>query len=194
MPMNETASPATPADETTQDAALEQPQTAATAINPAEAILGNLTAEKRAAAVFPGLIGALLGVIPGVVLWIILGQLGYIAGICGWLMVRGAIFGYTKLAGAIDRKGEIFATIIAVFMPLVSEYLGIAVSVYRTFHKVDGTTVLDSLASVPLNLSDPDILRGIIINLVIGYVLFAIGFIRFTPKQKNPQQSQLPRL
>ena len=92
------------------------------------------------------------------------------------------------------RKGEIFATIIAVFMPLVSEYLGIAVSVYRTFHKVDGTTVLDSLASVPLNLSDPDILRGIIINLVIGYVLFAIGFIRFTPKQKNQQQSQLPRL
>ena len=83
MPMNETASPATPADETTRDAALEQLQTASPAINPAEAILGNLTAEKRAAAVFPGLIGALLGVIPGVVLWIILGQLGYIAGICG---------------------------------------------------------------------------------------------------------------
>ena len=192
--MNEPASPVSPVPEAKQDAALEQAQTAAPAIDPVEAMLGNLAADKRDAAVFPGLIGALLGVIPGVVLWIILGQLGYIAGICGWLMVRGAIFGYTKLAGAIDRKGEIFATIIAVFMPLVSEYLGIAVSVYRTFHKVDGTTVLDSLASVPLNLSDPDILRGIIINLVIGYILFAVGFIRFKPKQKNPQASQLPRL
>ena len=192
MPMNETASPVTPITDAAQDAATAQEQ--APAINPADAMIGNITAEKRVASVLPGLIGALLGVIPGVLLWILLGQLGYIAGICGWLMVRGAIFGYTKLAGAIDRKGEIFATIIAVFMPLVSEYLGIAVSVYRTFHKVDGTTVLDSLASVPLNLSDPDILRGIIINLVIGYVLFAIGFIRFKPKQKSQPSGQIPRL
>lgn len=190
--MNETASPVTPVVEAAQDAAPEL--ATAPAITPADAMLGNLAAEQREAAVLPGLIGALLGVIPGVLLWILLGQLGYIAGICGWLMVRGAIFGYTKLAGGIDRKGEIFATIIAVFMPLVSEYLGIAVSVYRTFHKVDGTTVLDSLASVPLNLSDPDILRGIIINLVIGYVLFAIGFIRFKPKQKSQPSGQIPRL
>jgi uncharacterized membrane protein len=135
-----------------------------------------------------------LGVIPGVILWIVLGQLGYIAGICGWLMVRGAIFGYTKLAGAIDRKGEILATVVAVFMPLISEYLGIAVSVYRTYHTSDGLSVADAFASVPLNLSDPDILTSIATNLVIGYVLFAIGFIRFKPKQSKLEQSKIPRL
>ena len=194
MPMNETASPVFPIAEATQDTASEQAQASAPAINPADAILGNITAEQREAPVLPGLIGALLGSIPGVLLWIILGQLGYLAGICGWLMVRGAIFGYTKLAGAIDRKGEILATIVAVFMPLISEYLGIAVSVYRSFHTSEGLTVADALASVPLNLADPDILMSIGTNLLIGYILFGFGFIRFKPKQKIQSSGQFPRL
>ncbi|MBA4347326.1 MAG: hypothetical protein C0413_00530 [Clostridiales bacterium] len=159
-----------------------------------DAIASQMAVEQRHPSVLPGLIGALIGSIPGVILWIVLGQLGYIAGICGFLMVRGAIFGYTKLAGAIDRKGEIFSTIVAVFMPLISEYLGIAVSVYRAFHTSDGLTLADSFASVPLNLADSEILRGLAINLLIGYVLFAISFIRIKPKQSKLEQSKIPRL
>jgi len=187
--MNETASPVATASEP-----MPQEESSAAVAAAPDLLASQMAAEQRHPSVLPGLIGALLGVIPGVILWIVLGQLGYIAGICGFLMVRGAIFGYTKLAGAIDRKGEIFATIVAVFMPLLSEYLGIAVSVYRTFHVSDGVTIGDAFASVPLNLADPEILRAVGTNLVIGYVLFAIGFIRFKPKQSKLEQSKIPRL
>lgn len=159
-----------------------------------DAILNQLTAEKRAFPVLPGIVGALLGSIPGILLWIILGQVGFIAGICGWLMIRGAIFGYTKLAGGIDRRGEVLSTIVALLMPIVSEYLGIAVSVYRSFHESDGVTVAQALNSVPLYLGEPDVIQGVIFSLIIGYVLIAIGNIRINPKKKQTAGAQIPRL
>ena len=159
-----------------------------------DAILGQLSAEKRAFPVLPGVVGALLGSIPGILLWIILGQVGFIAGICGWLMIRGAILGYGKLAGGIDRRGEILSTIVALLMPIVSEYLGIAVSVYRNFHESYGVTVGEAVSSVPLYLAEPDVIQGVIFSLIIGYVLIAIGFIRINPRQKNAAQTQIPKL
>ena len=159
-----------------------------------EKILDQLSAQKQSYPLLPGLVGALLGSIPGILAWIILGQVGFIAGICGWLMIRGAIFGYTKLAGGIDRRGEILATIVALFMPIVSEYLGLAVSVYRNFHDSYGVTVGEAIQTVPLYLAEPEVLQGIIFSLIIGYVLIAVGNIRINPRQKKAESGQIPRL
>ena len=144
--------------------------------------------------ILPGIVGALLGSIPGILAWIVLGQVGFIAGICGWLMMRGAIFGYTKLAGGIDRRGEIIATIVALFMPIVSEYLGIAVSIFRNFHDSYGVTVGEAIGTVPLYLAEADVLQGVIFNLLIGYVLIAFGNIRIKPKEKAIAKGQFPQL
>lgn len=196
--MNETEPQGSTPSESVAEAAAqllpdEQPTQTATPFS-TEMILGQLSAEKSFYPVLPGLIGALLGSIPGVLAWVILGQVGFIAGICGWLMIRGAIFGYTKLAGGIDRRGEILSTIVALIMPIASEYLGLAVSIYRNFHDSYGITVSDAISSVPLYLAEPDVLKGIILSLIIGYVLIAIGNIRINPKQKKAEPGQIPRL
>lgn len=181
-PAQESAYPQTPKDEPS-----------ATPLTP-EAMLGQLSAEKRTFPVLPGLVGALLGSIPGILLWIILGQVGFIAGICGWLMIRGAIFGYGKLAGGIDRRGEVLSTLVALLMPIVSEYLGLAVSVYRAFHASYGVTLGEAIASVPLYLAEPDVVQGVIFSLIVGYVLIAVGNIRINPRQKKSGSSQIPKL
>ena len=196
--MNETEPQGSTPSESVAEAAAqllpdEQPTQTATPFS-TEMILGQLSAEKSSYPVLPGLIGALLGSIPGVLAWVILGQVGFIAGICGWLMIRGAIFGYTKLAGGIDRRGEILSTAVALLMPVVSEYLGLAVSIYRNFHESYGVTVSEAISSVPLYLSEPDVLRGIICSLIIGYVLIAFGNIHINPKQKKTEPGQIPRL
>ena len=197
--MNETgpliSAPSESAPQAADAQLLPDEQTASTAapFSP-EMILAQLSAEQRSYPVLPGLVGALLGSIPGILAWIILGQVGFIAGICGWLMIRGAIFGYTKLAGGIDRRGEILSTVVALLMPIVSEYLGLAVSLYRSFHASYGVTVGEAIASVPLYLAEPDVLRGIIFSLIIGYVLIAVGNIRINPRQKKTEPGQIPRL
>ena len=155
-----------------------------------EVIQRKLSAQQRDYPVLSGLVGALLGSIPGILAWVILGQVGFIAGICGWLMIRGAIFGYTKLAGGIDRRGEVLSTIVALLMPVIGEFLGLAVSVYRNFHDSYGVTVGDAIRAVPLYLGEPDVLQGIIFNLIIGYVL--IGFMIISASVNRTRTRAIP--
>jgi len=159
-----------------------------------DALLSQIAIDKTAFPVLNGVVGALLGSVPGILLWVVIGQFGFIAGIAGWLMIRGAIFGYTKLAGGIDRRGEVISTVVALLMPIVSEYLGLAVSVYRAFHASYGVTVDEALRTAPLYLSEPDVLRSLIFSLIIGYVLIAFGNIRAKPKQKKDAQAGPPSL
>ena len=79
-------------------------------------------------------------------------------------------------------------------MPIVSEYLGLAVSIYRTFHDSYGVTVAEAISTVPLYLAEPDVIQGMIFSLIIGYVLIAFGFIRINPKQQKAAQGQIPQL
>ena len=143
--------------------------------------------------VFNGIIGALLGSIPGVLLWIILGQIGYIAGIAGWMMIIGARFGYRKFAGGIDKLGSVLSFIIALIMPIISEYLGLAVTVYRTFHEEYALTVGDAFRSLPYFLEESEVMGSIAGSLAIGYILLFIVF--FTTKANNRKaKQQLPDL
>ncbi len=40
-------------------------------------------------------LGAIVGALPGMLLWIIIGKIGYTASICGLLLAAGIVFGYT---------------------------------------------------------------------------------------------------
>ncbi len=164
-----------------------QPETVAP-LSP-DAILGQMSAEQRSLSVFGGVVGALLGCIPGVLLWIVLGQVGFIAGISGWLMIRGANFGYSKLAGGIDRRGQVISIVIALLMPIVSEYLGLGVTIYRAFHDSYGVTLAEAIRSVPLYLAEQDVIQSMIFTLIIGYVLIAFGNIRISPGKKRDAQT-----
>ncbi len=163
-----------------------------------EMIQRRLSVQQHDYPVIPGLVGALLGSIPGILAWIILGQVGFIAGICGWVMIQGATFGYTKLAGGIDRRGTVLSTIVALCMPIVSEYLGLAVSVYRNFHDSYGVTVGDAIRAVPLYLAEPEVLQGIVFSLILGYVLIAYVLISASANRTRtrpiPVYRQTPKL
>ena len=44
--------------------------------------------------IFKGILGAVVGAIPGVLLWIIIGRVGFIAAICGAVLAGGTVAGY----------------------------------------------------------------------------------------------------
>ncbi|MBE6862532.1 MAG: hypothetical protein E7497_06525 [Ruminococcus sp.] len=50
-----------------------------------------------------GLVGAIVGAIPGMLVWIILGKMGYIAVLCGILLAFGSVFGYNFMT----KKGNL---------------------------------------------------------------------------------------
>lgn len=67
-------------------------------------------------------LGAVVGALPGVILWILLGKVGFIAAICGSLLASGSIAGYTfmtKNSSLPDKYGVIICLaviIISIFM------------------------------------------------------------------------------
>ena len=69
-----------------------------------------------------GFIGAVIGALPGMLVWVILGKLGYIAVLCGLLLAFGSFFGYNlmtkkgQLPFAVGAVMCIAVIVIAVFM------------------------------------------------------------------------------
>lgn len=66
-----------------------------------------------------GLLGAVLGTLAGGLLWFVFFQLGFIAGLAGAVMVIGAVTGYQKLGGHLDKKGaviSILVTVLAIYL------------------------------------------------------------------------------
>lgn len=54
-----------------------------------------------------GVIGAVIGALPGLALWIIIGKLGFVSAYCGALMALGSAFGYNLMT----KKSELPAVI-----------------------------------------------------------------------------------
>ena len=76
-----------------------------------------------------GFIGALLGSLIGVACIVLLGQLGYIASICGVVMGFCAIKGYRLLAGKLSVKGIVITIVLMVVMVYLSNWISYALAV-----------------------------------------------------------------
>ena len=123
-----------------------------------------------------GLLGAFLGSLIGVAAWVLVYQLGYIAGLVGLLLLICALKGYEKLGGCADLKGVIATVILSVVMVFASLYLCYGIEVYKVFH-ADGYNFLECLLAVPAALSANKLIGAFIGDLALGYLFMgAAGF------------------
>ncbi len=80
-----------------------------------------------------GIIGAIIGAALGSILWIVIGKIGFIAGIAGLLIAQGAFKGYEMLGGSLDKKGVIASVVISVFVIYYANKVCWAWEVYDNF-------------------------------------------------------------
>jgi len=120
-----------------------------------------------------GTIGALLGAILGGVIWIIIGKLGFIAGLAGFAMMYFAIKGYSGLSGNLDKKGQIISLIIAFAMIFVANYTLYALDFCKYYY--DGNyspnNLIDSYKNLSSYLTYSDYWFTFLKDLIIGYAL-----------------------
>ncbi len=120
-----------------------------------------------------GFIGAIIGALIGSILWIVLDQVGFIAGIAGYAIVYCCAKGYELLGRTISKRGIVICIFVSVFMILFADCFSLGISIYRQFQNEFDIAFVDALLSVPEFLKDTEILKSLLLNLVIGY-LFAI--------------------
>jgi len=69
-----------------------------------------------------GILGAVVGCLPGFALWILIGRLGILTAICGALLAGGAVWGYIFMTkdGVLDEK---YCVIVCLIVCLLAVYL-----------------------------------------------------------------------
>lgn len=117
---------------------------------------------------FLGIIGAIIGATLGSILWIVIGKIGFIAGIAGFIMVIFSMQGYMKLAGSIDKRGQIISICIAMFMIFGANYTLYALEICNSYNIAD---IMGALKRLPRILTAANLWGSFAKNLIVGYLL-----------------------
>ena len=80
-----------------------------------------------------GIIGAIIGTIPGIILWILFGFIGIEPGIAGIAITMGSAVFYKKFAHNIKIPGIIISTVVGLFMVLVAHEINCAIYIYNLY-------------------------------------------------------------
>ncbi len=130
--------------------------------------------------IIAGVVGAFLFSLIGALLYFVVYQIGFVAGICGLAIFVLAGFGYRIFAGTKNPNsvaGLIVSVIIAAAMIFVSEYICISYEIFVVFKEEVEITFFDAVRATPEFLAEPEIRSAVIEDLLFSYVFGFIAII-----------------
>lgn len=143
--------------------------------------------KERKENVVTGTIGALLGSLIGVALWVLIAKLGFISAIAGLVMTFCSLLGYMKLGGGLIKKGVIICIIINIIMVYMATRLSWSLIIYDEFKdrefRVSFINIFKNLHKI-IKLTDTkfhfykDLVIGYLLTLVAGTSTFIKVIVR----------------
>ncbi|MDE6906040.1 MAG: hypothetical protein K2P76_14085 [Lachnospiraceae bacterium] len=118
-----------------------------------------------------GLIGAVIGILLGSVLWVLIGQIGFIAGIAGYAIVFCGMKGYGILGKELSKTGIILCIILSFLAIIGAEVVSLGITAYRELGEYYSLTVADAFSLLPELLKEPELMGAVAKDLAIGYIL-----------------------
>lgn len=146
--------------------------------------------------VINGIVGAFLFSLGGVVLYFILYQLNYIAGVVGLVTFSLANLGYGIFSGTKGKgsvKGVIISAVVMLIMIAVAEFLCLGYLVHKELGEELGLSLFESIRVTPKVLTAADMWGEVAGELGIAYLLGAVGAvasIASAAKQSKNAQKQ----
>ena len=124
---------------------------------------------------FPGLLGAFGGSLAGVAVWVFLGQIGFIAGLAGFVMLKCALDGYRRLAGGLDRRGAYLCVAVTAVMLTAANGLDYLITLCLAYFQWECS--LDTVRYVVTHyftlMGENGLWGGFLENLLVGFLLAA---------------------
>lgn len=118
-----------------------------------------------------GIIGAILGTLVGSVLWVVLGQVGFIAGIAGYVIVFCGMKGYGILGRELSKAGIVICVILSFLMIAGAEFVSLAITIYNEMGGLFAPTIWDAFGWIPEMMKESELALAVAKDLVIGYAL-----------------------
>ena len=88
-----------------------------------------------------GIIGALAFAVLGVLVWSLIGRVGYISYVGSIALVASVFGGYRLAGGSIDTKGKVICTILSLLLTFVSFWVVLVLNVQDQIHSVFGFNI-----------------------------------------------------
>ncbi|MEG0452381.1 MAG: hypothetical protein RR428_05165 [Coprobacillus sp.] len=131
-----------------------------------------------------GILGALAGSLIGVVAWVVIYQLGIVAGITGFVMSVACLKGYQMLGGGLDKKGIIIGVVIAVVMLFGAEMLALGFEIQSAYGEYGMSVgIMDAMKDIPLFLGEGEVLGAVMKDLLFGYGFMAAASFSYVKNQ-----------
>lgn len=118
-----------------------------------------------------GIIGAILGVLLGSALWILIGQLGFIAGIAGFAIVFCGMKGYDLLGKRLSKVGIVVCVLLSILMILGAEVASLGFVIYKELSEYGTLTMADAFSLIPELMKESEVAAGVAKDLLVGYAL-----------------------
>lgn len=122
-----------------------------------------------------GILGGIVGAVIGSLLWILLDQIHFIAGIAGVAIVYSAFKGYEMLGKRISRKGVVICVVICALTIIGADLFSLTIDLYQSLSEYYLISFGDAFSYIPYLLSDWDMLGRFLLNLGIGYLVAVLG-------------------
>ena len=134
-----------------------------------------------------GIVGSLVGAFIGGLLWFGIGNLGYIAGIVGFVIIYLSALGFKKGAKVLTKTGAVISVIISMLTILAANYMLYAWQLTKAFE--GRYTLMECISMLPTALKDYEMTGSFVKDIVIGYaftILAAFSTLRtmFGKKKK----------
>lgn len=126
---------------------------------------------------FGGIVGAFLGSLVGVVLWVIIYHMGYIAAVSGLAFAICTIKGFEMFGGKLNVPGVIISLVIAVGMLYIAENIAFALEIFNEFGSMYEITYFDAYRSIPDFMIEPEVKAAVYKDLAMGYFMMLIASV-----------------
>ena len=123
-----------------------------------------------------GIIGALIGTIPGILSWFFLGFLNIENGLAAIIIAIGASLGFKWLGKNMKTSGMIISIAIALLTIFVAHELNCTYYIYKLYKQDYMISLWDAYKSIPYYLNTISDFKKMFINqLISGYILSIAG-------------------
>lgn len=135
-----------------------------------------------------GFLASLAGAMVGSVLWIVLGAIGFVASIAGFLIALGAFTGYEKVKGKLTRKGIVLNVIAILIAFLFAQYAVIYIILRKDS---PDWSILVYIFATPMLFSNPEFLKAVLQDMGLGLLFVVLGTYRkISENYKNAKNAE----
>ena len=143
-----------------------------------------------------GVLGAIVGTIPGILLWFLLSYLKLEPGIAGIFITMGAALGFKHFAKVMKISGLVISILIGLLGVIIAHELNCSIYIYNLYKEDFLINIWDAYKSIPYYLSrDSEFKTSFTNGLSVGLILSVIGiFSSYSLYRQSIYSYQIKRI